>query len=413
MVLQETWNGKKLYCYRCGHIWMVRSDKKPRMCPRCRSSRYDVPVMREHTCSFCGNRWTLKSLDDVCQECGKHIFDTSDPLRHHCNQCDHVWLARSDSDPIRCPLCKSKKWKDARDPQYVCRRCGYVWRNCTGIPKKCPKCQSFKWNEPTFKLQCRRCGYNWIANNSEGSDKVKMCPSCRSRKWNEVPMMLSCPECGCIYVPQTSGTKCPKCSHRKSSKPVIDQQCGFCGTEWSSTQSTPVCPRCGMSKPNNEDDRQVVLWEGDGFKLTYLHKDEIGCIYLWKDGHPETASYLEEIMKRRGATLKRLVSMAGDPAYDGFWKELSGYMYEHRDDYKENIPYFMQRLGLDFELAEILALHFIGMCPEAIALKRGETIDVVRRAFDAIMKSYEDSGIVVNDSIFTDDPIALYGDSEE
>ncbi len=53
------------------------------------------------------------------------------------------------------------------------------------------------------------------------------------------------------------------------------------------------------------------------------------------------------------------------------------------------------------------------MCPEAIALLRGETIESVRLAFDAIMRSYSDSGIVVNDSIFTDDPISLYGDPEE
>jgi hypothetical protein len=73
-----------------------------------------------------------------------------------------------------------------------------------------------------------------------------------------------------------------------------------------------------MSKPSSEDDRQVVLWEGDGSKLTYLHKDEVGCIYLWKDGLPEAVSYIEEIMKSRGTPLKQLVSMAGDPSREDF-----------------------------------------------------------------------------------------------
>ncbi|MBR6204819.1 MAG: hypothetical protein IKQ60_07215 [Candidatus Methanomethylophilaceae archaeon] len=413
MATEESWNGKNMYCYRCGHCWMVRNDKKPRMCPRCRSSRYDVPVAREHVCAFCGKGWTLESLDDVCPACGKHIFDSGDPEERHCNQCDHVWIARSKRDPVRCPLCKSKKWKAPRNPQYICRRCGNVWMNSTGAPKKCPKCQSLKWNEPAFKLQCRRCGYKWIANNSEGSDKVKACPSCRSRKWNEVPTMASCPQCGSIYVPRTPGAKCPKCSSAGSGKPVIDQQCGFCGETWSTTQSMPVCPRCGMSKPIGEDDRQVVLWEGDRYKLTYLHKDGIGCVYLWADGLPEAVSYIEEIMRRSGTPLKQLVSMAGDPSHEGYWRELAAHMLQHKDDCMGNVPYFKQRLGLSQGLAEILALHFVGMCPEAIALLRGETIESVRLAFDAIMRSYSDSGIVVNDSIFTDDPISLYGDPEE
>ena len=50
------------------------------------------------------------------------------------------------------------------------------------------------------------------------------------------------------------------------------------------------------------------------------------------------------------------------------------------------------------------------MGPEAIALRFDRPIDEIRKAFDVIMASYTDNGIVVNDSIFTDDPIALYDD---
>jgi len=33
--------GEKLICYRCSHVWYPRSDKKPRMCPNCKSRKYD------------------------------------------------------------------------------------------------------------------------------------------------------------------------------------------------------------------------------------------------------------------------------------------------------------------------------------------------------------------------------------
>lgn len=62
----ESWNGRKLYCYMCGHFWTVRNDKPPKTCPRCRSSRYDTPIKREHKCTYCGNVWTLGSITDKC-----------------------------------------------------------------------------------------------------------------------------------------------------------------------------------------------------------------------------------------------------------------------------------------------------------------------------------------------------------
>ena len=169
---ETSWNGRKVYCCRCGHLWMVRGDKQPKLCPRCRSSRYDVPLKKEHTCLFCGNIWEMKGIDDRCPGCGKGIYDTSDPLQHHCNQCDYVWSARTEGRPARCPLCNSSKWDSPKIPQYTCKRCGHVWSNDKGIPGRCPKCQSLKWNENAFKLQCRRCGYKWIANNTHRQQSV-------------------------------------------------------------------------------------------------------------------------------------------------------------------------------------------------------------------------------------------------
>ena len=72
----------------------------------------------------------------------------------------------------------------------------------------------------------------------------------------------------------------------------------------------------------------------------------------------------------------------------------------------------MKRLESNPFDAEILTLHFIGMCQEGISLKKGLPLKAVRSSFDAIQAAYEDSGIVVNDSIFTEDPIALYDRSE-
>ncbi len=356
----------------------------------------------------------MKGIDDRCPGCGKGIYDTSDPLQHHCNQCDYVWSARTEGRPARCPLCNSSKWDSPKIPQYTCKRCGHVWSNDKGIPGRCPKCQSLKWNENAFKLQCRRCGYKWIANNTEGSDNVRMCPSCKSKKWNEPPKMIACSKCGSVFIPQTTGKVCPKCSRKSGKGETKDHECGFCGTVWVTTGQGPyVCPRCGLipsSETGDGNEIQIVLWHDDTMKLTYLFKDNMGCVYLWNNSIPETAMYIETFLRRTELTLKSLVSRAGDEEYDGFWKDIAERMHSQKDEYQSNIPYFMKRLGLDQEHAEILALHFIGMGPEAIALRFDRPIDEIRKAFDVIMASYTDNGIVVNDSIFTDDPIALYDD---
>uniref|UniRef100_A0A6M3LPS8 Rubredoxin-like domain-containing protein n=1 Tax=viral metagenome TaxID=1070528 RepID=A0A6M3LPS8_9ZZZZ len=32
---------KKLTCKRCGYSWWPRTDKKPKLCPACKSRKYD------------------------------------------------------------------------------------------------------------------------------------------------------------------------------------------------------------------------------------------------------------------------------------------------------------------------------------------------------------------------------------
>ena len=48
------------------------------------------------------------------------------------------------------------------------------------------------------------------------------------------------------------------------------------------------------------------------------------------------------------------------------------------------------------------------MGPEAISRKLGLEEDEVSRAFDRIMKAYSDSDILVDDTVFTIDPMKFY-----
>lgn len=90
------------------------------------------------------------------------------------------------------------------------------------------------------------------------------------------------------------------------------------------------------------------------------------------------------------------------------WKGLAKYMLEHAEDYLNYVPYFMKRLNISEFDARVLSIHFGGMGPEAIAIKMGRTLADIRSSFDRIMAAYSDSGIVVDDTIFTEDPFGLY-----
>ncbi len=67
------------------------------------------------------------------------------------------------------------------------------------------------------------------------------------------------------------------------------------------------------------------------------------------------------------------------------------------------------RLSLSYEDARILAIHFTGMGPEAIAIKFGLDLESVKESFGRIMAAYTDNGIVVDDTIFTENPFMYYG----
>ena len=60
-------------------------------------------------------------------------------------------------------------------------------------------------------------------------------------------------------------------------------------------------------------------------------------------------------------------------------------MYGHRDDYLGDVAFLSKRLNIGIQDARILAIHFKGMGPEAIAMRFKMPLDTVRAAFDRIM----------------------------
>lgn len=58
-----------------------------------------------------------------------------------CRQCSHQWMGRKDSDPVRCPNCNTRDWRDPVIGDLTCGACEYVWKPRVSKPKRCPRCQ--------------------------------------------------------------------------------------------------------------------------------------------------------------------------------------------------------------------------------------------------------------------------------
>ena len=410
--IQETWSGRKVYCFRCGYNWVARGSKKPRMCPCCRSSRYDVPAKKDYKCTSCGFQWEISSVDDKCPNCGKAISGTVEQPRYHCNQCGHEWSSRVEGKPSKCPLCRSRKWDGVKMNQHTCRKCGYVWKSALERPKKCPSCKSQTWDNDTFKLKCFRCGYKWVLSKNVNPDSVKTCPSCRSRRWNELPKAVECFRCGLLFIQKKKEGTCPRCS---GSPGFVECTCGFCDTTWVTKDGGKrICPRCGLILSEDEDvsENLTSLYEAGAYRLNYLFKDGIGCVYLWEGSFPIACEYADRLAEGMKMSLDSFLRRVGSEKYNEFWDSVVKKLLEEKNAYRENIPYFMERLGLDGRAAEILALHFIGMSPEAISLRFGTSLKDIRAEFTKIQDAFSTSGIVVNDSVYTKDPISCYDNDD-
>lgn len=395
-----------LYCYRCGHLWPSEDKNLPKMCPRCKSSRWNVPVMKEEVLRK-HNDGQRKSDKDPYRSGRGRSEKNSDRTALHCNQCDHDWLKRSEGLPKRCPVCRSLKWNEEKIPQYVCHRCNHVWKARTK-PNKCPKCQSVKWNVSVHKLQCRRCGYKWTTRDGRTSDDVKTCPSCKSRKWNESPRLTMCKCCGVPYVNKSNRPAgyCPSCNSKKKS---FKNKCGFCGIEWNSKDDEwSVCPFCGKPRPNGNEEKTFEIYTDGRFSLRYVYTDDYDFIYLWEGRYPVATIYFKDLLLEMKMTVEQFRLRFSNPKYNDEWADLVKRMYRNRDEHLQSVTYLMKRLNLCKFDATVLSIHFTGMGPEAIAIRFGLSSKEIRESFDRIMAAYTDSGILVNDSIFTDDPMSLY-----
>ncbi|WII07992.1 hypothetical protein PED39_02010 [Methanomassiliicoccales archaeon LGM-RCC1] len=404
----DSWKGRKVCCFRCGHQWISRSDERPVSCPSCRSRRFDVPS-KEHKCFNCGAEWAPKHSSDICPGCGSSVSDIGVSRGFSCNQCGHRWVSRGSEKPVKCPRCKSRNWDEPKIPRFTCRKCGYVWKSKMEHPEQCPKCRSRSWDKDTFKLKCFRCGHKWILTEGVEPNAVKTCPSCRSMKWDELPPKSECFRCGRMFIQFKRNSLCPICKGEDHS----EFRCGFCGAEWvASADAKKICPACGLVFSDDESEKLIVLWEKDGLRLVYLFKDGIGCVYLWEGSYPISCRYMDELLDEKGLEFATIVRHAGNERYGRFWDSLTEDMMSRRDSYRENIPYFMDRLGLNEGQAEILALHFTGMSPETIALRLGRSLRDIRSEFTRIQNAFSRGGIVVNDSVYTEDPISCYEDEQ-
>ncbi len=400
----DSWKGRNVCCFKCGHRWTSRSDERPVSCPSCRSRRFDVPS-REHRCFKCGAEWMPKDFDDSCPNCGLPVSYIGKEDEFSCNQCGHRWTSRGSGKPVKCPRCKSRNWGEPKIPRLTCRKCGYVWKSKMGHPDQCPKCRSRSWDKDTFKLKCFRCGHKWVLTEGAEPNTVRTCPSCRSMKWDELPPKADCFRCGRTFIRFNRGSLCPVCKGEDHD----EFKCGFCGEEWvASADSNKICPACGMVLSDDKSERLIGFWERDGRRLVYLFKDGIGCVYLWEGSYPVSCRYLDEVLDERGLEFATIVRHAGNEKYGRFWDSLMEDMISRRDSYRENIPYLKGRLGLNDGQAEILALHFTGMSPETIALRLGRSLRDIRSEFTRIQSAYSQEGIVVNDSVYTEDPISCY-----
>lgn len=396
----------KNYCYRCSHLWASRKDDMPKMCPRCKSSRWDYSAIKDAACASCGERGHRSKSDGGCPKCRRPETDRMAGNTLRCNQCDHEWVKRADPMPKKCPVCRSFRWNEEKIPQLTCRRCGHMWRMRENKPRKCPKCQSEKWDVPSYKLQCRRCGYKWITGKA--SEDVEMCPSCKSRKWGKAPKLMICKSCGTLYVvkSESRGSRCPSCTSKRRAFKIT---CEFCGADWNSTMGEwTVCPRCGKPKSDDKDEKTIEIWSDGRFSLKYVYTGGFGYIYLWEEGQPISTIYLHDLLYKMNIATDQFITYLSDSANNEKWKVVSEDMFGHRNDYLKDVPFFMKRLNLCEFDATILSIHFAGMGPEAIAVKFDISIEEVRKSFDRTMAAYADNGIVVNDSSFTSDPMSHY-----
>lgn len=318
-----------------------------------------------------------------------------------CRVCGYEWMSRS-ANPRRCPSCHSSLWNSDASFRFACLRCGHEWMSKLEHPSRCPSCQSKLWDEAPLRLQCKRCGHRWITKVDTSRD-VRMCPACKSRKWDEVADIRICEFCGSVFVSRNRESKmCAVCAKTEVGSVL---SCSFCGMVWvSADEEWDVCPRCGTSR----DVSVTTLWSSGGTFLRYVEDSGCSVVYLWENGLPVSAEYLQDMLDNQGISMAAFAACLRGSVSAPRWESEARHLSLCREDYAERIPYFMSRLNLDRFDATILAIHFTGMSPEAIGLRLGVDYRKVRDSFDKIMVAFSENGICVNDAIFTSNPERCY-----
>ena len=307
-----------------------------------------------------------------------------------CKVCGYTWIGRKDN-PRTCPSCCTRKWDGFT--RRTCCSCGYEWiGRSEDAPKRCPGCCVSNWDASNYRLQCRKCGYEWNTRGYKSSSETPMCPKCKTNDWMKTPEMAVCSNCHRSYVLHklSKTTLCPACS-KKSSENVC--KCPFCDAEWvSKKDSWAVCPRCGFRKPDNAYDIRCV-WTDGRRTLKFVRSGDFDAIYLWIGSNPVSAICTEEILKKTGLECK-----------EDCFQALADYLESHADDCIERNSDTKKMLKISDGDYILLAYHFDGMSPEALALKFDTSLDEVRKAFDRIMAAYSRCGIPVNDNTYTENP---------
>lgn len=282
----------------------------------------------------------------------------------------------------------------------MCQQCGHVWRRQAERPVKCPGCQSRIWDRPARVVRCQRCGHVWKmrARRAEGAEAV--CPGCHSTRWDEPMLVTRTGEGGAVRYSR---------SNSRSETEMVE--CRYCGRRWYlAAGNDAVCPGCGTEASYRDriSSTSMTLWSSGSMELTYVTENGYGCVYLWNDDLPLACRYIHEVLGRLGMTMGEVVDRVNRGDLRKEFGELAEDMARTMNDYEIYIDYFMKRLMLRRSDARILAIHFTGMSPEAIARRFSYSEGFVREAFDRIMAAYADSGIVVDDTIYTDDPFRFY-----
>lgn len=63
-------------CKICGHIWIKRKESDPKLCPKCRSSKWDGEDLHKHYCIRCKKIWYSSLKKPVeCYHCHSMLWD--------------------------------------------------------------------------------------------------------------------------------------------------------------------------------------------------------------------------------------------------------------------------------------------------------------------------------------------------